>query len=171
MPAGVGLILCAGVRNLLIYESFCGNIGASGFDCFLTKSAFARTCAGIEVVMREKNVDFGAERRVYARYAVRVCAELAEAVAAPFSYKVCVVTDVSFGGAGVRSMSRFETGRKITLRAKLHGSGGNIELPGRIVRAVDAGDGWYEYGVMFENLEGAQTRRLMEGLECVARMK
>ena len=81
------------------------------------------------------------------------------------------MTDVSLGGAGVRSMSRFETGRKITLRAKLHGSGGSIELPGRIVRAVDAGDGWYEYGVMFENLEAAQARRLLEGLECVARMK
>ena len=124
--------------------------------------------------MMKQVIGSGAERRVYPRYAVNLPAEFSELAAfltKKASYQVCILMDVSFGGARIRSMTRYNSGCKIVLRAKFYAAAGKLDLQGRIVRVVEQSDGWCEYGIAFDGLSEVQKLDLKRELAFIARVK
>lgn len=81
----------------------------------------------------------------------------------------CRVTDISAGGARVISRSAYSVGEALRLRLELVKGEGYTSYWGEIVRAEAAGDGNFEYGFLFEQLNRRQIDALTRDIQRIQR--
>ena len=111
--------------------------------------------------------------RLSPRYLINRSAELLDMnnLASKLSYHVCMLVDISSGGAKIRSCREYTPGQMLTVRAGLYDGHKHIQLRGRIVRVDGLPSGWREYGVRFEGLSDSHKEALEQGLACVVRCR
>lgn len=113
------------------------------------------------------------ERRAYPRFMVRPFAELVDmdGLTAKLMYQVCMLVDISLGGAKIMSSVEYPVGHMLKLVVALCDSRSKVKLTGEIVRVRQHESGEYEYGVKFVSLSDDQRQALAHGIECIARCK
>lgn len=79
----------------------------------------------------------------------------------------CKVTDISAGGARVSSPFAYSVGEALRLRLELVKGEGYTSYWGEIVRAEKDGDGGYEYGFLFEQLDRRQIDALSRDIRTI----
>ena len=92
-------------------------------------------------------------------------------VIAKLMQQVCMLENVSLGGAKIVSKAHYPVGSQISLWAELYESHKHIKLEGEISRVNTLTTGDYEYGVKFHELSDEQRDAMSQGLACVARCK
>lgn len=79
----------------------------------------------------------------------------------------CSVTDISAGGARVSSAFAYSVGEALRLRLELVKGEGYTSYWGEIVRVGKDGNGGYEYGFLFEQLNRRQIDALMRDIQTI----
>ena len=100
------------------------------------------------------------ERRESHRYRIQHPAKLC--------FQICILKDISLGGARVQSIWDYPEGKQLLLQAEPLDEKHRLSITGVIVRKRKLSDTWHEYGLKFQPISSYQKESLQQNVMAVA---